>query len=150
MKSCFKRSNVRASLVLFVFFVSASLPAQTPVGVWQTIGDKGEDKGKVLSHIQIYEYDGKIGAKVAKLLKDPDAKCHADCPGNKANAPILGMNIMWGLKKTGDSKWEGEMLDPEDGLVYNCILSVNGNKLTVRGYDRFSPVSRTQTWLRLN
>ena len=152
MRFSVKRSVKLSALVVFgaFFFVTSGLMAQAPVGVWQTIGDKGEDKGKVQSTIQIYEYDGKLGGRVTKLVKDPEAKGHESCPGNKANAPILGMNIMWGFKKTGDNKWEGKILDPEDGSIYNCILTVDGNKLNVRGYIGISLIGRTQTWLRLN
>lgn len=146
-----KRSAKLSALAIIgaFFFVTSGLMAQSPVGVWQTIGDKGEDKGKVQSYIQVYEYDGKIGGKVTKLVNDPEAKCHAKCPGKKANAPILGMNIMWGFKKTGDNTYEGKILDPEDGSIYSCILTVEGNKLKVRGYIGISILGRTQTWVKL-
>jgi uncharacterized protein (DUF2147 family) len=147
-----KRSAKLSALAIVgaFFFITSGLMAQSPVGVWQTIGDKGEDKGKVQSHIQIYEYNGKIGGKVTKLVKDPAAKCHAKCPGKKSEAPILGMNIMWGFKKTGDNTYEGKILDPEDGSIYSCILTVEGDKLKVRGYIGISLLGRTQTWVKLN
>lgn len=151
MKQTLKKSAVaiRIALIGAVFFATSSLMA-SPVGTWATIGDKGENKGKVQSHILIYEYDGKLGGKVTKLITNPGAKCSADCPGKRANAPIEGMSIMWGFKKTGDNKWEGKIMDPEDGTIYSCIMTLKGNTLLVRGYVGISLLGRTQTWKKVN
>ena len=123
----------------------------TPVGVWQTIGDQGENKGKVTSHIRIYEAsNGTLVGTIIQPISNPDGKCHADCPGRLANQPLKGLTIMWGFKHAGGNVWEGgSIVDPEDGTVYSCKLTVEGNKLQVRGFVGISLIGRTQTWVRL-
>ena len=45
-----------------------------------------------------------------------------------------------------DDEWDdGEILDPENGKVYDCKIWVEDGKLQVRGYVAF--FFRTQTWL---
>ncbi len=146
----------RAALALFIagaVLVPASLVSQsnTPVGVWQTIGDKGENKGKVTSHIKIWEAsDGTLRGTIIKPISNPDGKCSADCPGRLADQPLKGLNIMWGFKAAGGNVWDGgKIVDPEDGSVYSCKLTVQGNKLQVRGFIGVSLLGRTQTWNRL-
>ena len=143
-------TTLKVLLVSFAFLATSSLFA-SPVATWAAIADKGENKGKVTSHIRVYTYKNKkgeerIGGKVVKLITNPDATCSADCPGSRANKSVLNMTIMWGFKKTGDNQWEGKILDPEDGSIYNCIVRREGSLLKVRGYIGISLVGRTQTW----
>ena len=60
------------------------------------------------------------------------------------------MEIMWGLRKSGNDYSGGRIMDPEDGKIYRCKLRLidGGKKLEVRGYIGFALLGRTQTWLR--
>jgi uncharacterized protein (DUF2147 family) len=115
----------------------------SPVGVWKTIDDDGET---AKSYVRIQETDGVLSGNVVRLLKsDPDKVCE-NCPGEKKGQPILGMEILWGLKKeeNGNTYSGGEILDPDNGKTYRCKIWREGNTLKVRGYIAF--LFRTQTW----
>ena len=151
-----QRNFIRAGLALLVgaaVLVPVTLFSQgaSPVGLWAAVGDKGENKGKVTSHIRISERsNGTLTGAIIKPITDPDAKCSADCPGPLANQPLRGLTIMWGFKKTGANTWGGgKIVDPEDGSVYSCNLTLEGNRLIVRSYIGFSALGRTQTWRRV-
>ena len=126
-----------------------ALFAQSPVGTWKTVDDNtGQDK----SYVEIYKKsDGSLEGKVIKILTKgkENAKCE-NCKGSKHNQPVTGMVIMEGLKKSGD-KWKGgQILDPENGKVYKCQISLKDeNTLDVRGFIGFSLIGRTQTWHRI-
>jgi len=122
----------------------------TPVGKWRTIDDKS---GKPKSIVEIWEEDGKLYGKVDQLLDpkpdDPDPVCKK-CDGDLKDKPILGMRIMWDLKKSGDLWSGGKVLDPDNGKTYRCnlTLAAGGKKLQLRGYIGLALLGRTQTWIR--
>lgn len=122
--------------------------AQNVVGKWKTTDDKtGEDK----SIVEIYEKDGKVYGKVVEILNPAkkDAKCDK-CKGADKDKPILGLTIIKGLSKDGNEWSDGQILDPNEGKLYKCTISLNGaDKLDVRGYVGVSLLGRTQTWVRV-
>lgn len=139
--------------VIALLFAHAVAAADhgTPVGLWKTIDDKTK---LPRSHVRIVEVNGRLEGRVEKLLNrqpddDPDNLCRA-CTGERRDKPILGMQILWGLERDGDT-WEGgEILDPKNGKTYRCKMKVvdGGAKLDVRGYIGISLIGRTQTWVR--
>ena len=138
--------------VLALCTLCASAMAQmTPVGLWRTIDDKD---GAAKSEIRIVETNGVISGKVERIL-DPEAKpgekC-TECSDERKDQPILGMEILRGLKKTdGKDVWEGgNVLDPKNGKIYRATVTPTdgGQKLQMRGYIAF--FYRTQTWVRVN
>jgi len=72
------------------------------------------------------------------------------CEGERHNKPVVGMVIMWGVKKDGDVWDSGQILDPGKGKTYKVKLSLSddGQKLDVRGYIGMPMLGRTQTWIR--
>lgn len=143
---------LRSVLAVLVCGFSVSAMAQmSPVGVWQTIDDKD---GTVKSEIRIVENAGVVSGKVDKIL-DPkakqDDKC-VECTDERKDQPILGMEILRGLKKAdGKEVWEGgHVLDPKNGKVYRATVTPieGGKKLQMRGYIGF--FYRTQIWNRVN
>jgi uncharacterized protein (DUF2147 family) len=130
---------------------SAFADAGTPAGLWRTIDDKTV---KERSLIRITEVNGAYEGKVEKLLNrqpddDPDNLCRK-CEGVRKDQPIVGMTILWGLKKDGDQFSGGEILDPKNGKIYRAKMKVldNGTKLEVRGFIGVSLFGRSQTWVR--
>jgi len=63
---------------------------------------------------------------------------------------LIGLRILWDLRKDGDEWSGGRILDPDNGKVYKCSIAVehDGKKLRVRGFIGFSLLGRTQFWLR--
>lgn len=114
------------------------------VGRWRTVDD---ESGEVKSVVEIIERKGTFYGKIIKVfsIEHPDPVCQ-NCPpeDDRYGQKIIGMEIIKGLKKSGDEYSEGEILDPEAGRIYRCKLWIEGTELKVRGY--WGPFFRTQTW----
>ena len=144
------------SLVLSAFITLAALPTlaqaeESPIGLWKSIDDKS---GKAKALIRITETGGELQGKIEKLFLEADVaeknpKCDK-CEGSNKDQPIVGMTILFGLKKDGDEYTGGKILDPGNGKLYSSKLSVmeKNTKLNVRGYIGAPMFGRTQTWLR--
>jgi len=143
-----------SSLVLLIglgWAVCAAADTSSPAGLWKTVDDK---TGKERSYVRIMENNGVFEGKVEKLLNrqpddDPDHLCRK-CAGERKDKPILGMTILWGLKKEGDQYTRGEILDPKNGKIYRAKMKLldGGKKLEVRGFIGISLLGRSQTWWR--
>ena len=138
-------------LVLLSFLVMgfAFADAQTIFGKWKTVDS---ETGKTESIVEIYKKGDKAYAKIVDIL-DPERrsrKC-TECKGANKDKPILGMNILTGLKKDGDEWSGGKILDPKNGKNYKCYIALDGkDKLKIRGYIGFSLLGRTEYWYRAN
>lgn len=141
----------RSAIAIVVGLSSVAAMAQmTPVGLWKTIDDHD---GSVKSEIRIVENGGVVSGKVERILDvkaKQDDKC-VECKDERKDQPILGMEILRGLKKAeGKDVWEGgNVLDPNNGKVYRATVTPieGGTKLQMRGYIGF--FYRTQIWIRV-
>lgn len=141
----------RSAIAIVVGLSSVAAMAQmTPVGLWKTIDDHD---GSVKSEIRIVENGGVVSGKVERILDvkaKQDDKC-VECQDERKDQPILGMEILRGLKKAeGKDVWEGgNVLDPNNGKVYRAAVTPieGGTKLQMRGYIGF--FYRTQIWIRV-
>ena len=121
-------------------------------GLWQTIDDKtGAPKGQVEIR---QEADGTYVGKIVKITPragyTPKTTC-VDCPAPYTNKPILGLDVLTGLKhSSGNNYTGGRILDPNTGNVYSmkAKLSTSGKRLTLRGYVGVSALGRNQVWIR--
>ncbi|KQV88615.1 hypothetical protein ASD15_26390 [Massilia sp. Root351] len=138
----------------FAAAIMAMAPAfandASPVGLWKNIDDVS---GKPKALIRISESNGVLQGKIEKLFRAPDQeqnpKCDK-CTDARKDQPIIGMQLLTGLKKDGDAYTGGEIVDPEDGKVYKSKMELadGGKKLKVRGYVGVPMFGRSQTWLR--
>ena len=103
--------------------------------------------------VEIYPArNGSLAGRVNEILQSdcgPNPLCDK-CSGDRKDKPVKGMDILWGVKKKGDS-WEGgQILDPETGKIYSVKVrpSSDGAKLELRGFIGFSLLGRNQTWVR--
>ncbi|MDP2069681.1 MAG: DUF2147 domain-containing protein [Lutibacter sp.] len=136
--------------ILFIYILSLSFNSfsQSITGKWKTIDD---ETGKERSIVEIYESEGKIYAKIVKLLeKSEENRVCENCKGANKNKPLKGLIVIDGLKKDGD-EWNGaKILDPKTGKEYKCYLTLEEpNKLKVRGYLGFALLGRTQYWYKV-
>jgi uncharacterized protein (DUF2147 family) len=140
-----------AGALLIMFGSANALAADgSPVGTWRTIDDKTKQPRSIIS---IVENNGELTGVVEKLFDQPgDDPAHLckECRDERKDKPIIGMTILWGLKKDGQTWSGGEILDPHNGKIYRCKItpSADGMSLNVRGYIGISLIGRTQTWLR--
>lgn len=137
-------------LFVLVLFATTAIKAQTCVGTWITIDD---DTGKKKSKVELYKKDGTLYGKIIYLYpregREENPKC-TKCSGDRKNQPLVGLQIIRGMKWDGEEWEDGTIVDPENGKVYTCSLWLdedNPDKLNVRGY--VGPFFRTQTWIRV-
>jgi uncharacterized protein (DUF2147 family) len=138
-----------AYLVILIAGICLAAGAErSPVGLWKTFDDRTH---QARGTVRISETNGIFSGSIETSAKPEELTERCDkCPGDRKDAPIIGLNIMRGVRKNGSEYDGGEILDPETGSVYKCkfTLSPDGRKLMLRGYLGFSVFGRTQTWER--
>jgi uncharacterized protein (DUF2147 family) len=137
---------MRMTTFFLILFFQMSF-GQSIFGKWKTIDDlTGKEKGIV----EIYEHKGKIYGKIIEIFEADKKHLKCDkCEGEDHNKPILGLNIIKGLKKNNDVYDGGKIVDPKNGKSYHCKITLEGrDKLIVRGYIGISLFGRSQTWIR--
>lgn len=144
------------SLSIFTGLVIANTAAlaQDISGTWQQIDDK---TGSPKAVIEIRKesnntFTGKITKITPRPGYTPRERCN-NCPAPYTNQPILGMEILKGLKQVeGTNNYEkGRVIDPLSGKFYDAKmkLSATGKRLSLRAYLGVSALGRNQTWLRI-
>lgn len=141
-----------ATALAFAVALSAPLALRaqlSPVGVWHTISDTD---GKPRGIIEITEVNGEFVGTVKGTLVEgekPGKVCER-CTDDRKGQPLMGMQILRGLKPDGDEWTGGRILDPDNGKVYKAKVKLieGGKKLVLRGYIGFSLLGRSQTWVR--
>ncbi len=141
----------RYAIFAVLFFLAAQVFAQSldPVGVWKTIDDK---TGRPKALVRIFERNGELFGKIEQGLDERKNRVCDLCKDERKNQPLVGMEIIRHMKKSGKEYSGGDILDPDNGNVYKCKLKVDdsGKKLLVRGFIGFSLLGRNQTWVREN
>lgn len=135
-------------LNLFLILFGLRLSAQDDiVGFWKTIDEKS---GKAQSIMAVYEYHHKYYGRIIATyddsgkLSDTIYSPKDRAPGVEGEPYYAGMDIIWHLKKKDDKYLDGEILDPEQGKVYDAELWVEDGQLVVRGKILF--FGRNQKW----
>lgn len=138
-------------LILLSIF-SAPAGSAELAGLWQEYND---DTGQLEALIRIEKQtDNTYTGKIEKILPDTaknSALTCSKCPGNFRNKPLLGLRILNGLKRKDKLAFTGgEILDPDDGKVYQCNvrLSEDGNTIEVTGYLSFNWIGHSEVWRR--
>ena len=141
---------MKSIIVCFVLLFTLSLNAQTCVGKWITIDD---ETGKQKSIVELYKSNDKLYGKITYLFpregRGPNPKC-TKCTDDRKDEPLVGLQIVRGLKWDGDEWQGGTIVDPENGKIYTVAIWLdedNKDKLNVRGY--IGPFFRTQQWKRV-
>ena len=128
--------------------------AVTPEGYWKSIDDR---TGEQLSIVEIRKgndgrYHGKIVYRYPNSHGITLTNC-TKCPPPYTNQPIVGLEILSGLKEDPDKRnayVDGKVLEPKSGKIYKgkANLSADGKRLRLRGYVGVSALGRTQVWIR--
>ncbi|WP_353428493.1 DUF2147 domain-containing protein [Polynucleobacter sp. MWH-UH19D] len=117
------------------------------VGTWKTFDDETNQPAAM---VQISENNGIYSGVITKLLDASGPTTCEKCTDFRKGKPILGMEILSGLKRTGDGFSGGQILDPDDGEIYRAEMKLKdqGVKLDLRAYIGIPLLGRTQTWIR--
>ncbi|MEG1586968.1 MAG: DUF2147 domain-containing protein [Bacteroidales bacterium] len=137
-------------IAFLALFLCAQLSnAQNVKGKWVTYDD---DTKKPKSEVEIYERDGYYWGKVIALFNRPAGEGEVickKCSGDKKNKPVVGLNIVEKMKKSGSEFKGGTITDPANGKSYTCVFYLDPkdpNTLVVKGY--VGPFNRAQYWKR--
>ncbi len=138
-----------AAAALFLLAGAQSARAQEPVGTWLT------ESGK--SRIKIADCGGALCGTIAWLQEpnDPETgkpktdKNNSDAA--KRGRPLIGVQIVLGMKPSGAGKWAGQVYNAEDGKTYSGNLTfTGGNSLQLQGCALGGLVCKGQTWTKAN
>ncbi len=113
----------------FMLAGMGSAMAASPYGTWvrPSTGTK----------VNFYDCGGKLCAKIVGV-KDASKK------------GTVGTVIMSGASKTGDNKWEGDLLNTENGNTYSGHVTLSGGGLKLQGCALGGLVCTGETWQRSN
>ena len=132
--------------ILMVAPLCAAL-AQDVVGKW-----KLEDGSAI---VEVYKQGDVFNGKIVWLQHPTEADGSPAVDNNNPDAKLrtrklIGLNMLSGLKKTGDEYSGGTIYDPGNGKTYNCSMKVEGDILKVRGsLDKRGLIGRTMDWFRV-
>jgi uncharacterized protein (DUF2147 family) len=125
--------------------IGASAP--DPTGTWHT--------EKQLAQVRIAKCaEDLCGTIVA--LKDPidpaTGKPQMDTENEdktKRNRPVIGLQVVTGMKPAGANTWSARLYSPEEGktVMGNLVLK-DANTLTVQGCVLGGLLCRSETWTR--
>ena len=144
------RCGIAIALAGLVLVGRVEAQQHSAAGRWKTIDDR---TGQARSIVEIVEVDGELRGTIARVFSPPAPSAMPSCekcPGDRKDKPVVGMTILWGLKRHADEYTGGRIFDPEEGKTYRCKLRIidGGRTLEVRGFIGLSLVGRTQTWRR--
>ena len=129
-----------------LLLIGIGTKAQSITGRWTTVDD---NSGKPRSVVEISERNGRVYGHIVDVFNEKEraAVCEL-CPAERRNKPIVGLEIIRDMVRSGKEWTKGNILDPETGKVYECKIWLEGDDLKVRGYVAF--FFRTQTWVKDN
>jgi uncharacterized protein (DUF2147 family) len=140
-----------AALVSVIGVGSAPSADLTAEGLWQSLD---EDTRQPNAWFLIRDHGGIFDGSIVKIFptqgEDPNPICDG-CKDDRHGRPMLGLDIIRGMKHDGMSYTDGTILDPRNGNIYNAqmTLSPDGRTLTVRGYLGITLLGKNQFWTRL-
>ena len=67
-------------------------------------------------------------------LKQTQVRDQKNSDKSKRTRPVLGMKVLWNLKKTGDNTWVGQGYEPRRGINATMhVTQVSPNQLQMKG-----------------
>lgn len=148
-----KQLLILSSAIFFSLFYSIFAFSQTPtpVGFWRTY----DDEGTARSIAQMYIVNGQLQGKIVKMLAPARGEtlqptC-TECKGEFKDKPLKNLVFIWGLTKNGDTWENGQVLDFDNGKIYQCQITVSpDNKiLHILGYAGAPLFGKTIDWQRV-
>lgn len=118
------------------------------LGKWTTKDKNGSPESEVI----IYKVGDGYNCKVTRLLgkfADFDNPLCKGCPGEYKDQPILGIDVIKGMKYDGE-KFTGKVLSPNMAKIFKMTMEVDpkdSDILIVKGF--WGPFSETQRWTRI-
>ncbi len=136
-------------LIVGSLLSTSSLKAQTADAI---LGKWTNPTGE--AHILIYRTGNTYSGKLNWLKPSNNENRPINDVNNPdkslRNKPLLGLELLKGFEhKGGGSYEEGTIYDPKNGKTYSCKMTLNGDKLKIRGYIGVSLLGRSEVWTRV-
>jgi uncharacterized protein (DUF2147 family) len=120
--------------------------AADPMGTWYTADND--------SQVRIVNCSGALCGSLVwlKVPNDPDTgrpktdKHNAD--ESKQSRPLIGVQIVLGMKPSGPNVWSGEVYNASDGKTYTGSFTMTGDSTAELKGCVMSILCKTQTWTR--
>lgn len=143
-----KKVSLFSTLFLLFFFTSMLVKAQSEnaiLGVWYNTEKTAKveilKKGSFFIGKIVWLKDPNPGGKPAVDKDNPDAKLKS--------RPLMGLNLLEGLKFDSGMWEDGTIYDPKIGKTYSCQVTLKSKEvLEVKGYIGFSFIGRTVEWTK--
>ncbi len=108
--------------------LAGAAKAAEPYGLWV--------RPSTGTQVRFYDCGGKLCGRIVAVTQE-------------ARKRELGIVIMHGAAKTGDNKWEGDLLDAETDKICSGVATLDGpNVLTLKGCI-MGILCKGETWTRV-
>ena len=132
-------------------FLAAGLAS--PALAEEAGGTWSMSNGKVT--VKVNECGSNLCARII-ALKEPISKIDGKPKVDRENPdpakrqrPLIGLNILIGMKPKGEAAWQGAIYNPDDGKTYSATVRLSGDQMKVKGCVA-GIFCKTNTFLRLN
>jgi uncharacterized protein (DUF2147 family) len=123
--------------------------AADPVGTWLTQDQDGQ--------IRITNCGGGAICGALVWMKDPNdpatgrPKTDKNNPdASKQGRPLLGVQIVLGMKPSGPNVWSGDVYNTQDGRTYSGSFTlISDNAAALKGCVLGGLICKSQTWTRV-
>jgi len=143
------RRHLLAAVALIALIGAEPARAADPAGMWLTEGGK--------SRIRVADCGGALCGTIVWLKEpnDPDTRKPKTDKNNsdasKRSRPLIGVQIVLGMKPAGADKWSGQVYNAEDGKTYSGNLTFSGGgSLQLQGCALGGLICKGQTWTKAN
>lgn len=109
------------------------------------------ENGKIT--VRVIPCGGNLCGKIVGMRKpltkkgEPKRDKHNPNPSLRRR-PVIGLTIMTGMKADGDRSWAGEIYNPDDGNTYTSHMTLEGDRMNVKGCVAF--ICEKMTFQRVN
>ena len=142
-----KTTMLPATVIALALTGASPSFAQDPFGTWLT------PEGKAT--VKVADCGGALCATILSLKQPNDPTTgrpqldRGNSDVSKRNRPVVGVQLLMGMKPQGPNKWVGQAYNPEDGNIYPATATlVNANTLNVQGCILGGMICRTFAWTR--
>jgi uncharacterized protein (DUF2147 family) len=128
--------------MIAAFFAASVAPANAdPIGEWRV--QDGEATVRIKNcGTSLCGFVASTRTAPGKDDKNPDP--------NKRDRSVIGLQVLFGLKPSGNNVWTGQTYNAEDGQIYNATVSlVNEQALQIKGCVPNGGLCGSETWTRV-
>lgn len=123
-------------LCLWISVLGGSLLANDSIEGYWVIRD--EDTSAPQTVVAVYEHDSRYYGRIMVTfdngkLQDSIATPKVKAPGVVGEPYYAGMDIVWDLVKKGEKYVDGNIIDPQQGIIYDAKMWREGENLVLRG-----------------